>query len=76
MALFCGLLTQWRMGPNGPIGLDYAVLPLVARSTRIQPRRMRQAFGALQTLEAEALTIWSEQSRAAADELKSKSNRH
>jgi hypothetical protein len=72
VALFCGLLTQWRMGPNGPIGLDYAALPLVARSTGVRPRQMRQAFDGLQTLEAEALTVWSEQARDAAEELKRK----
>lgn len=59
--LFAGLLTQWRMGPAGPVGLDYAALPVVERRLRIGRRAAREAFAGLQVMEAEALRWFAEQ---------------
>lgn len=60
VALFESLLTQWRVGPGGVVGLDYAVLPLVARSRGIAPRRLSQLLPDLQVMEDEALGIYAE----------------
>jgi hypothetical protein len=56
--LFAALGTQWRAGMAGPVGLDYAVLPMVARQLRIRLKRSR--FAALQAMEAEVLRIFKE----------------
>lgn len=61
--LFEAMLTQWRPGAAGAVGMDYAVLPVVERRLRITPRRARAAFAALQVMEAEAL-VWMREQRA------------
>ena len=50
--------TQWRMGPSGPIGLDYLALPAWCRPGAGGTRRSRQVFEALQVMEAAALEHW------------------
>lgn len=60
VALFEALLTQWRVGPGGVIGLDYAVLPIAARSRGISPRRLPQLLPDLQVMEDEALDLYAE----------------
>ena len=32
MQVFQAMGTQWRMGFNGPVGLDYNVLPLLIKA--------------------------------------------
>jgi hypothetical protein len=59
--LFCSLLTQWRMGASGPVGLDYSVLPTVESRLGITPEQADQAFADLQVLEDEALVWLAEQ---------------
>lgn len=60
--VFCAAITQWRMGPAGPIGLDYAVIPQVARDVvGIRKRDMRQVWAPLQVMEGAALAWFSEQ---------------
>jgi hypothetical protein len=61
LLIFRALLTQWRMGPSGPIGLDYTVRPLVASDLRLRPRALREAWPAVQAMEAEALQWFAEQ---------------
>ncbi len=56
LQLFDQVQTQWRMGPSGPVGLDYTALPAWCR--RGGSRRARQAFEALQVMEAAALEHW------------------
>lgn len=51
--VFAAMLTQWRVGFGGPIGLDYNVLPVVERRLSMRPCPHR--FRDLQVLEAEAL---------------------
>lgn len=58
--LFCAMLTQWRMGMAGPVGLDYAVLPWVADQLRFSARKLREAFRGLQAMERVALAIMAE----------------
>lgn len=62
VALFAALSTQWRMGPAGPVGLDYGALPALPEWQRLAPRGRTRCMAALRTLEAEALSIFSEQS--------------
>lgn len=59
--LFQRLCGQWRMGPGGPIALDYTALPVVASLLRLGRRRQRQAFEPLRVMEAEALAWFDEQ---------------
>lgn len=66
LRLFNGLMTQWRMGPGGPIGIDYAVVPMVAREIAgIRPRRLRELWWHLRVMESEALAVISEQAKEA-----------
>lgn len=59
--LFDAMLTQWRMGPRVPVGLDYSALPLVQRHTGLRCRR--QDFQGLQVMEAEALRWFAERAK-------------
>ena len=58
--LFHAMGTQWRVGMNGATGLDYRVLPLVAKAAGIKLKRQRVIE--VQTMERAALAYWSEQS--------------
>lgn len=51
--LFCAMGTQWRTSMNGPIGMDYAALPIVAKSLgmRLKPATIE----AIRVMEGEAL---------------------
>ena len=60
--VFSALLTQWRMGPTGPIGLDYNVLDdRLARRLSITPDDLDAAFGSIQIMEDAALAWFAEQ---------------
>jgi hypothetical protein len=48
---------QWRIGPGGPIGLDYNVLEIGFRHARIPRRARRDVFRDLQVMEEEALKV-------------------
>lgn len=47
--------TQWRMGPGGPVGLDYSVLPLFVDIEHMNGDERRDFFGDLQVMEFAAL---------------------
>jgi len=51
--LFLRVQTQWRVGMNGPIGLDYGALQWVLRLYEVQDPRA--ALEDLQIMEAAAL---------------------
>lgn len=68
VSLFEALLTQWRVGPGGVVGLDYTVLPIVARSRGITPRRASALLPELQVMEDEALTLYAELAEQAAEQ--------
>lgn len=61
--IMLALGTQWRIGMGGATGLDYAVLPLVAKKLgiRLTPAR----FAGVQIMEGEALRVMSARSSAA-----------
>lgn len=58
--LFVAMATQWRMGSGGPVGLDYGIVPQLARHLGLRKRRLRAAFNGLQVMEAAALD-WVDQ---------------
>lgn len=60
VALFEGMLTQWRTDGAGFCGLDYGVLPGVAQSRGIAPQRAWQLLPQLQIMEDEALQVFAE----------------
>lgn len=59
--VFDSLSTQWRVGMNGPTGLDYAAVPPVLDLLGIKGRkRRRDVFEDLRVLEREALATMRE----------------
>ena len=54
-ALFSAMGTQWRAGPNGPIGLDYGALPTVLRMLRAEREEWPGLFDDLRVIERAAL---------------------
>lgn len=60
LAIFQCMAGQWRMGPGGPIALDYTALPVVCAALRVRPGEMRRAFEPLRVMEAEALAWFGE----------------
>lgn len=65
LRLFNGLMTQWRMGPGGPTGLDHGRRDAEARRLGIRGRRRKRAFDGLAVMESEALAVISEQAKEA-----------
>jgi hypothetical protein len=53
--LFEAMLSQWRMGFKGPVGLDYAALPVVSKLLGIGARELRGAFSGVRVMEAEVM---------------------
>lgn len=62
--VFSAAQTQWRRAGIGghATGLDYAALPALMGFCGIDPADQPDVFGGVQILEAEALTIFREQS--------------
>lgn len=54
---FISMLTQWRVGMNGAVGLDYGALETVFRMNGAAPDTWPQLFDDLRVLEDEALSI-------------------
>lgn len=60
-AFFLQVCRQWRMGPSGPIGLDYTVLPMMFDLWGIDSREERRWLMAdLQIIETAALNQMAE----------------
>jgi hypothetical protein len=57
---FIALSTQWRMGPAGPVGLDYAALPPVMRLIGLPRATWPDVFEGVRVMESEALKIMGE----------------
>ena len=58
--LFSSVLTQWRMGPTGPVGLDYSAVETVMRMRMIPARERGPLFDDLRIMERAALTAMRE----------------
>lgn len=52
---FIAMSTQWRVGMNGPTGLDYNALPLVLRSVGVKKKAQPEVFELVRVLEETAL---------------------
>lgn len=53
--LFSSVLTQWRMGPSGPVGLDYAGVEAVMRMRMVPAKERGQMLDDLRIMERAAL---------------------
>lgn len=65
MRLFGALITQWRMGPSGPTGLDHARRDIEARRIGLRARKRQRVFDGLAVMESEALAVITEQATQA-----------
>lgn len=54
-ALFSTLSTQWRHGPDGPTGLDYAAVLAHMRALRVRRRDFDELYAAVRVMEIGAL---------------------
>lgn len=52
---FISLSTQWRVGMNGPTGLDYGAVPVVMRMAGIPRADWPEVFDGLRVMEDAAL---------------------
>lgn len=55
--VFRDMGTQWRVGMNGPTGLDYNVFPIIARARGISRREWSELLTMIQVMEDEALRV-------------------
>ncbi len=55
--LFIALCTQWRMGANGPVGLDYNVLFHKLDRMKLSDDEYERIESAVRVMEDEALTV-------------------
>jgi hypothetical protein len=53
--VFTAMVTQWRVGMNGPTGLDYAALEPVMRLTGVPRKEWPGVFADLRLMEDAAL---------------------
>lgn len=53
--VFTDLLTQWRVGPGGLVGLDYGAIPVVFRIRKVKPVDREHVFDGLRIMERAAL---------------------
>lgn len=53
--LFMDMLTQWRVGPGGVVGLDYNVLPMLFDVREIASDERGDLFDGLKIMESAAL---------------------
>jgi len=53
--------TQWRVGMGGPVGLDYAALPVVLRMNGIPRTEWPTVFEDIRVMENAALKTMSEE---------------
>lgn len=53
--IFIAMSTQWRMGSQGPIGVDYSVLPVMWKLFEVKKKARLEIFQDLRILEDAAL---------------------
>jgi len=53
--VFAGMITQWIMGPTGPVGINYVPLDRVMRSCKVVPSDEDEVFWGFQVMERAAL---------------------
>lgn len=57
---WCAVQTQWRVGPGGPTGLDYAGVSAWLTIQEPDADRRRELFAGVQAAEGATLEVWSE----------------
>lgn len=55
VSVFIAMSTQWRVGMNGPIGLDYTALSHVMRMTGVRRPEWPYVFDGVRIMESAAL---------------------
>ncbi|CAG9184289.1 DUF1799 domain-containing protein [Cupriavidus respiraculi] len=55
VSLFGQISTQWRMGMNGPVGLDYGVLEFVLKLRRVPRSQWPRVFDDVRLMEHAAM---------------------
>jgi hypothetical protein len=55
--VFASLLTQWRLGQKGVIGLDYAAIPAVLEMKRVGRDDWPELFDQIRVMENEAVKV-------------------
>jgi Phage related hypothetical protein (DUF1799). len=55
------MATQWRIGMNGPTGLDYNVLPEMWRLFSVKKKDRETVFFDIQEMERVALSVMARQ---------------
>lgn len=59
--LWAEIQTQWRVGMQGRMGLDYAAVDAHLRQAhRLRPRARRERWAQLRAMEQAALLAWAE----------------
>ena len=58
---FDGMSTQWRTGAIGATGLDYNVIPLVAKSVGVKGKEIKELLPDIRVMESEALKVMIEE---------------
>jgi len=58
---FDGMSTQWRTGAVGATGLDYNVIPLVAKSIGVRKKDLGSILQDIRVMESEALKVMIEE---------------
>lgn len=59
--VFDGMSTQWRTGAVGATGLDYNVIPFVAKSCGVDDSETYEILPDIRVLESEALRVMIEE---------------
>lgn len=59
--VFDGMSTQWRAGAMGATGLDYNVIPLVAKSIGVKGKEVSYILPDIRVMESEALKVMIEE---------------
>ena len=62
--VFVAMLTQWRVGMSGAVGLDYGVLPVVESRLGVRRKQRADVFASLRIMERELLGTWNERRAA------------
>ncbi len=53
--VFAHLGTQWRVGTRGPVGLDYAAIPVVLMLLGVPPHKHADVLAGIRIMERAAL---------------------
>lgn len=59
--VFVDMLTQWRVGMGGVVGLDYNVLPMIFSIRNIDGEDRGEVFQGVKVMESSALESMREQ---------------